>query len=52
MVDVKKIAMNLDVCMDDNIAAFWTAKKKNTLIDPKTEFNLIWECQEGNQKFV
>ena len=36
--DVKKIAMNLDVCMDDNIAAFWTAKKKqkNTLIDPKT----------------
>ena len=27
--------------MDDNIAAFWTAKKKNTLIDPKTEFNLI-----------
>ena len=28
--------------MDDNITAFWTAKKKNTLTDPKTgiQFNL------------
>jgi hypothetical protein len=38
MDHVKTIAMNLDVCIDDDIGAFWTAKKKqkNTLIDPKT----------------
>ena len=52
MADVKKITMHLDVCMDDNIAVFWTAKKKqkNTLVDPKTGKTLQLESSRFGRK--
>ena len=55
MDHVKTIAMNLDVCIDDNIAAFWTAKKKQKILlilKQGNHFHLDCQDLEGNQNFV
>ena len=51
MVDVKNIAMNLDVYM---LFGHPRRSRKVLLFIPKQENHFIWDCQylEGNQKFV